>query len=131
MGTFLRWRGATLLFSLALWGWCAADLAAADKGGGSKGGGGGGTKPEVVTGYVSDVRETGTNEALFWNVKKGENAVTLTAGKTDDRLSAVCVWDGAPPGRFVKPGAKITVVGVYYGTTTGGAKVYTGCKLKE
>lgn len=87
-------------------------------------------KVETVVGYVSDIRETGKNESLFWNVKEGNNAVTLTTDKNDDQISIVCIWDGAPSIR-IKVGSKVSIVGTYYGRTTGGAKVYTGCKLKE
>lgn len=84
----------------------------------------------VVVGYVADVRETGKNEALFWNVKEGQNAVTLTAARGGEKIDFVCVWDGAPPARL-KEGLRVRVEGEYYGRTVGGARVYAGCRLKE
>lgn len=87
-------------------------------------------KEEVVEGYVADIRVTGKNERTFWDVPEGKDAVTLTKNKEDERLSFVCIWDGAPPAR-VKAGARVQVVGVYTGNTTAGARIYQKCRLKE
>lgn len=87
-------------------------------------------KEEVVVGYIADIRVTGKNERTFWEVPEGKDAVTLTKNKEDERLSYVCIWEGAPPAKC-KPGAKVQVVGVYTGNTTAGARIYVGCRLKE
>jgi hypothetical protein len=67
-------------------------------------------KETKVVGYLADVRVTGKNEKLFWNVPEGMNAVTLTKGEKDDAISYVCVWPKgeAPPAR-VKGGATVLI----------------------